>query len=283
MILVVGATGTNGREVVDRLVASGAAVRALVRDPDRAADLLGEVELVRGDLDDPASLDEALAGVDRAFFVTAVDPRLVGWFRNFLDAVRRAGTAHVVKFSALGADPDSTVELLRQHGETDRLMIESGTPYTILQPNSFHQNMLWSARTIKEQGAFYTPLKDGRQSLVDVRDIAAIAVEALTRPGHEGQTYEITGPESLSFLEVADALSRALGKPVRYVDVPPQAAHDAMVQAGTPEWNARAVVELLELFAAGGAARTTETVVQVLGTPPIPFAQFARDYASAFA
>jgi uncharacterized protein YbjT (DUF2867 family) len=284
MILVVGATGTNGREVVARLAAAGRPVRALVRRPESAASALSPgVEAVAGDLDDPASLDAALAGVERALFVAAVDPRHARWFGHFLDAARRAGTRHVIKFSALGAAADAAAEILRQHGETDAMLAASGLAYTILRPNAFHQNLLWSAGTIKDHGAFYLPLRDARLSLVDVRDIADVAVAALTAPGHEGQTYEITGPESLSFADVAATLTAVLGRPIRYVDVPPEAARASMLQAGMPEWNANAVTDLYAVFASGAAARTTGTVARLLGRPPIPFERFARDHAAAFA
>jgi uncharacterized protein YbjT (DUF2867 family) len=283
MILVVGATGTNGREVVRRLVAAGQRVRAMVRTPSKAGDLRGEgVELVQGDLDAPGSLDAALAGVDRAFFVSAVDQRYVGWFGNFLAAAQRVGSSHVVKFSGLGASIDSPAEILRQHGETDEALIDSGMPYTILRPNSFYQNMLWSAATIREHGAFYLPMKSARQSLVDVRDIAAVSVLALTGTGHEGKTYDITGPESLTYHDVADRLSAVLGRSIRYVDVPPEAAFDSMLKAGMPEWNARAVTDLYGIFAAGEAAGTTDRIERITGRAPVSFDQFARDHAAAF-
>jgi uncharacterized protein YbjT (DUF2867 family) len=163
------------------------------------------------------------------------------------------------------------------------VLAASGLPYTILQPNSFHQNLLWSAATIKDQGAFYLPVGEARQSLVDVRDIAAVAVAVLTGSGHEGQTYEITGPESLSYHDVAAKLSAALGKPVNYVPVPPEAALDSMLKSGMPEWNARAVTDLYGAFATGAYARTTDTAGRLTGKPPIPFEQFARDFAAAFA
>jgi uncharacterized protein YbjT (DUF2867 family) len=283
MILVVGATGTNGREVALKLAGAGRKVRALVRSPEKAADL-GEagIELVRGDLDDPALLDAALRGVERAFIVTAVDRRCVGWFGNFFDAARRAGTPHVVKFSGMGAgDPEA--EILRQHGESDAMLIASGVPYTILRPNSFFQNLLWSATAIRERGEFYLPLRDARQSLVDVRDIAAVTAVVLTEAGHEGKTYEITGPEALSYEAVAAILTKALGRSVRYVDVPPEAAKQAMLVAGMPEWNAAAVTELYGVFATGRYARTTDAIERVTGKPPISFEQFVRDNAAAFA
>jgi uncharacterized protein YbjT (DUF2867 family) len=283
MILVVGATGTNGREVAVRLAGAGRKVRALVRNPEKAADLSkAGVDLVRGDLDDPASLATALRGVERAFVVTAVDPRCVGWFRNFFEAAKRAGTRHVVKFSGMGAD-DAGAEILRQHGESDTMLATSGVPYTILRPNSYYQNMLWSVGSIRERAEFYLPLRNARQSLVDVHDIASVAVAVLTETGHEGKTYEITGPASLSYADVAATLSKVLGKTVRYVDVPPEAAKQAMLASGMPEWNATAVTELYGAFATGRYARTTDAVERITGKPPISFEQFARENAAVFA
>ena len=282
MILVVGATGTNGREVVKQLSARGVPVRALVRSAEKSPDLrLPNVELVRGDLGDPPSLDAALRGVQKAFIVTAVDQRCVEWFRNFFEAAKRAGGPHVVKFSGMGAGSADT-PVMNQHGETDEMLQRSGLPYTVLRPNSFHQNLLWSAGSIKGQGAFYLPLGDARQSLVDVRDLALVAAEALTGAGHEGQVYELTGPESLSYHDVAATLSKVLGKPVRYVPVSLEAAKESMLKAGMPEWNAAAVTDLYRAFATGAYARTTDTIARLTGRPPRSFEQFARDHADAF-
>ena len=284
MILVVGATGTNGREVVHRLADSGQSVRALVRNPDKAGELRRPgVEIAAGELGDAGSLDAALQGVDHAFLVMAVDPKHAEWAGNFVEAARRSGSPHVVKFSAMGADAGTPVELLRQHGQSDALLVGSGLPYTLLRPNSFYQNMFWSAATIKDHGAFYLPLGEARQSQLDVRDIASVAVKALTEPGHEGKAHELTGPDALTFHEVADQLSRATGKPVRYVPVTPAAAEDSMRQAGMSGWHVRALGELYAYFASGQAARVSDAIERVTGRPPIRFDQFAKDFASAFA
>jgi len=280
MILVVGATGTNGRAVLDRLAERGHEVRALVRDPSKVS--ADRVEVVRGDLDDPSTLAEALAGVDHAFYSAAVDRRAVEWFRNFLAAAAQAGTSHIVRLSAIGADPGSPVELVRMHGEVDRDLKASGIGYTILAPNAFYQNLLWSAKSIREEGAIYQAMGDARQSMIDVRDIAAVAVAALVDPGHMGKTYEITGPAALSFAEVAATLSDALGKSVRYVAIPNEAANAGMIASGMPEWQARAVAELTEWFTTGATSRTTDTVREITGRPPIPLEQFAREHADAF-
>lgn len=282
-ILVTGATGTNGRELIRQLTAAGQQVRALVRNPAKAGNLAGpNVELAAGDFDQPSTLDAALRGIERAFLLTAVSERFVEWQTAFIQAAQRAGVKHVVKFSGMCAGPDVGSELLRLHHQTDDLLRRSGVPFTILQPNSFHQNIFSSAATIKTQGRFYLPLKNANQSTVDVRDINAVAAKVLTTSGHEGKTYVITGPEAPTFYQVAEKLSSALGRKIEYVDVPLPAAADAMRKGGMPEWSVRVVSELLGYFATGAAAEVTDTVSSLLGRPGISFEQFAQDNRSAF-
>lgn len=279
MILVAGATGTNGRVVVDRLIAKGQRVRALVRSKAKVGDLAQSgAELVEGDLDNPESLVKALSGVDRAFVVTAVHEKAVAWFANFFAAAQRAGVSHMVKFSGLGAGEANSV-IHRQHGESDTMLKASGLAYTILRPNSFYQNMLMAAGTIKSMGKFFLPLGDAKQSCVDVRDIADVAVKSLTEKGHEGKVYDITGPQALSFHEVAAVLSKVLGKTVEYVPVPNEAAKQGMLQAGMPPWNAAAVAEIMSVFATGKYAFVTSTVEEVTSHKPITFEQFAIEHA----
>jgi uncharacterized protein YbjT (DUF2867 family) len=218
--------------------------------------------------------------VDKAFLLTPLAERFVEWQSAFIKAAQRAGLKHLVKFSAMGAGVPE-IELLRLHGQTDDLLRGSGLPFTILQPNSFYQNILSSVETIKTQGAFYWPLKNAALSTVDIRDISAIAVQALTRSGHEGQTYVITGPEALTFEQAAEKLSAVLGRTIQYVDVPLSAAADSMRKAGMSEWDVRVVSELLGYFASGAVAAVTDTVPLLLGRPAISFEQFAKDYRAA--
>jgi uncharacterized protein YbjT (DUF2867 family) len=283
MILITGATGTNGQELVRQLTALGQSVRALVRDPATAAHLKGpNVELVAGNFDQPETLEAALQGVEKAFLLTPVAERFVSWQKAFIEASRRAGVKHLVKFSGMGAGPDAGAGLLRLHHQTDEILRQSGVPFTVLRPNSFHQNILSSAATIKAQNKFYLPLKNALQSTVDVRDINAVAARVFTSSGHEGKTYVITGPEALTFPQAAEKLSSVLGRRIDYVDVPLAAAEDGMRQAGMPEWNVRTVGELLGYFATGAAAVVTDTVPQLLGRPAISFEQFAWDHRAAF-
>ena len=283
VILVTGATGNNGQELVRQLTALAQRVRALVRDPADAAKLkIPNLEVAAGDFDKPETLEAALQGVEKAFLLTPVAERFPKWQEDFIEAAQRASIKHLVKYSAMGASSTSESELLRLHHKTDVILRNSGVPFTILQPNSFYQNIFSSVATIKAQGKFYLPFKNASQSLVDIRDINALAAKVFISAGHEGNTYVITGPEALTFQQAAEKLSAVLGRDIHYVDVRLSAAADGMRKSGMPEWNVRAVSELLGYFASGAAATVTDTVPRLLGRPAISFEQFVQDHRAAF-
>ena len=282
MILITGATGNNGQELIRQLTAMGHRVRALVRKPAEAAKLGGNIEVAPGDFDLPETLESALQGVEKAFLLTPVAEHFVQWQKDFIEAAQRAKIKHLVKFSGMGAHARSASELLKLHAEADEILRSSGVPFTILQPNSFHQNILSSANTIKAQGVFYWPLKNASQSTVDVRDISAVAAKVFTSSGHQGKTYVITGPEALTFQQAAEKLSSVLGRKIQYVDVPISAAADGMRNSGMPDWNVHAVSDLLAYFATGAAATVTDTVPRLLGRPATSFEQFVKDHRAAF-
>lgn len=282
-ILVTGATGTTGGEVLRQLAAAGHPVRALVQGAEAAAKLARPgVELAIGHYDDPASLAAALAGVEAVYAVTPVSAKAVGWMRNLIDAARRAEVRRFVKLSGMTAGPRSPSALIRAHGESDEYLRASGVPYTILQPNSFMQNQLWSIDTIKQQGAFYQATGDARQSVIDVADVAAVAVKALTEPGHERKTYVLTGPESLGFDEIAGKIGRAIGKPVTYVPISTDAAEQGMKASGMPEALAHDIAEFFGAVATGAYAGTTGDVERLLGRPPATYDQFIARHAALF-
>jgi uncharacterized protein YbjT (DUF2867 family) len=283
MILITGATGNNGQELVRQLTEMGQRVRALVRRPAEAVKFNeSNIEVVAGDFEQPETLEAALQGVEKAFLLTPVAERFVQWQNDFIEAAQRAKVKHLVKFSGMGADARSASELLRLHAETDEVLRSSGVPFTILQPNSFHQNMLSSANTINAQGVFYWPLKNAAQSTVDIRDINAVAAKVFTSSGHEGETYVITGPEALTFQQAAEKLSYVLGRKIQYVDVPISAAADGMRKSGMPDWNVHAVSDLLAYFATGAAATVTDTVLRLLGRQATSFEQFVKDHRAVF-
>lgn len=281
-ILVTGSSGTVGRALVRQLLAAGHPVRALVRNEASAQHLPPGVELAFGDYTDSASLDKAMSGAGAVYALTPVAENATVWMIDLIEAARRAGVERLVKHSGLGARVDSASRLTRSHGESDEHLRRSGLHYTILQPNSYMQNMLWSAASIKEQGCFYQPLGDAKQAVIDVEDIAAVAVKALTEPGHDQQTYRLTGPESLDLAQQAALIGAATGRTVQYVAVPPAAAEQAMLEAGMPPWNVRTLIEFFGVVATGAYADVTPDVEKLLGRAPLRFAAFALRHATTF-
>lgn len=284
MILVTGATGTTGSEIVKQLSSTGAQVRALVRTPEKATAIEElNIEIAKGDFDKPETLDAALSDVESALLLPANTLQQLEQELNFIEAAKRLGTPHVVKFSALGAEEaNSPARIANWHAQAEDALEASGIPFTILRPNTFMQNMLGSAPSIQSLGQFYIPVGDTRVSQVDVRDIAAVAVAALTDKSHAGKTYTITGPEALTYTEVAEKLSTVLGKKVTYVNVTPQAFKDALVGAGLAEWYVDALVELQEHVVKKQGSIVTNVVTEVAKKQPITFDQFAHDYAHIF-
>ena len=285
-ILVTGATGNVSSGLIPELIAKGASVRALVRDPAKAQGLRDQgVEVVTGDLDKPETLDAAFSGVDKVFLLTPPNPNQVAQARNGIAAAKRAGVSYIVRMSARAfkTAPDSPPRVTRQHAEIDAELEASGLPYTILQPHNFMQNTLMGAQTIASDGVVYMPLKDGKFGIIDVRDIVDVAAKVLTEDGHQGRTYGLTGPASISFHDVAAGLSKALGKEVKYVDVPLEAAREAMVGMGLSEWLADAFNEYNKGLSEGLGDFTTNNVEEITGHPARSFETFARDFAQAFA
>ena len=284
-ILVTGATGNVGGAVIANLTAMGANVRALVRDDSKAQGLRDAgVEVVVGDLEKPETLDAAFSGVDKVFLATPVGPDQVSLARNGIAAARRAGNPHIVRLSAgaLNTATDSPARVTRQHAEIDAELEASGLPYTLLRPHNFMQNTLMAAQSVASDGTVYMPLKEGKLGIIDIRDIADVAAKVLTEAGHEGKTYGLTGPASISFNDIAAGLSKALGKEIKYVDVPLEAAREAMVGMGLAGWYADAYNEYNKAFSEGLGDFTTNDVEAITGHPARSYETFARDFAQAF-
>jgi len=284
IILVTGATGNVGSHVVRQLSAIGVPVRAAVRSARESVSIKGPgVELVELDFNQPGSLRAAFQGVEKVFLLTPFVPDMVELAHRAVEETRNANVRLIVRLSAMGADTEPGIQLGRWHREVERAIESSRVPFTILRPNSFMQNYsnLYSA-TIKSQNAFYLPMGEGKVSLIDVRDIAAVAVEALTQVGYDCVSYDLTGPEALSNTEIAEILSRVTGRKIRYVAVTDGEARKSMTQAGIPEWAVDALMELYAVNRAGHTAAVTPAVQQITGKKPITFARFAADHADAF-
>jgi uncharacterized protein YbjT (DUF2867 family) len=283
MILIVGATGLVGSATVRHLTACGVPVRALVRSAEKAATLANPgVEAMVGDLEQPVSLDAALDGVTRALLISPLHPRQVAWQGNFVEAARRTGVVHIVKLSGLGTAPDSPLRSGRWHAQTERHIADAGLPFTYLHPPFFMQNLLRSAAAIAAQGVLVASMQAGKIAMVDARDVAAVAVAALTSDDHVGKTYTITGPEALSFQEVAQKLAAATGRALTYQDVPLAAVQQEMVATGLPEWLVDVRMEFATALRDGYAAVVTDTVQAVTRQPARTFDAFAREYVALF-
>lgn len=282
-ILVTGATGNVGRHLVPDLVSRGAAVRAFVRDPGKARELFGPgVELSRGDCGDPASITAALAGVDRVFLLTPSHPDMVRWEGALVQAAAAAKVRRIVKMSTIAADVRSDGRFAAWQGRCEELLQASGIPAVILRSGYHMTNVLAFAESIRTTGKIFAPVGDTEIAMIDRRDLAAVAALALTEDEHDGRTYWLTGPEAITYHHVAAQLSDMLGRQVEYVDVPEEAALDATLRAGLPDWLAHGVAEVHRQIKRGVAAKTSDVVRVLLGREPHTFREFAHDVQAAF-
>jgi uncharacterized protein YbjT (DUF2867 family) len=281
MILVTGGTGNSGSEIVEALAGKGVGFRMLARNPAKVEVREEGVEIVAGDLGQPRTLEGALRGVEKVLLLAPPVKNQVELETNFVEAAKGAGVRHVVKFSAMTADPKAVSRFPRAHGEVERTIRESGLAWTFLRPTFFMQNLLGLAGMVKG-GTIFQPAGASKASFVDTRDIAAVAVSALTEPGHEGKAYDITGPETLSYEDIAGIFSRVVGRAVKYQDIPPAAARQAMVGMGIPEWNADGINELMDQMRAGAYAVVSKAVSEIGHKKPTTLEQFVRENAAAF-
>jgi uncharacterized protein YbjT (DUF2867 family) len=283
MILITGATGTVGSEVVKRLSAKGVRMRALTRDPGKADIVrLPQVEVVRGDFGDADSIRLACASVHRAFLLTNSTERAEEQQTTFMRIAQESGVQHIVKLSQLHADANSPGRFLRYHGAVEAAIRASGLTFTFLRPNLYMQGLLNFRQSIQQKGAFFAAVGDARISSIDVRDLADVAVAALTESKHDNRTYSLTGPKALTFADMANQLSGAVERTITFVDVPPESMRTALADLGFPAWQADGLLEEFAMYRRGEAAEVESGVSEALGRPPRSFDEFARDYASLF-
>ena len=284
MILVTGGTGLNGAELVRRLSARGIPSRALVRNPAKAQPLaaLPHVEIVEGDMARPDSLTAALRGVERAMLISSSDPTMLEVQSSFIDAARKAGVEHVVKLSGIIPELDSPFRFARMHAEIEKRLEASGMEYTHLRAGEFMPSYFRQVPSIVARGVMALPMGEARIASIDIGDIAEVAVAVLTTHGHEGKIYPLTGPEALTMGEVAEKLSIATGKPIRYVDVPPEEARQARLAAGLPPYLAEGLDELFAERRKGKESRVWPTIEEVFGWKPTSFEEFASRNAAIF-
>ena len=241
------------------------------------------VDTVVMDLRNPAELDLALEDVEKVFYSSPLDESMVEDAALMVERAQAHGVRHLVRLSALGVDHPRKITLGKVHGEVERIIRGSGIDCTFLRPNSFMQNFItYWGESIRRQSAFFVPQGQGRVSIIDARDIADVAAAVITRDGHAGKTYELTGPQALSNYDIAKVLSDVLGREIYYRDIPIKDARGALTEQGMNEWMVRVILELFEMSKADDAAEVNDTVEQLIGRPPIRFAAFAQDFSHAF-
>lgn len=282
-VLVSGATGTTGFHVVRLLHEMGIPVRAMTRSSESAARLRAEgLEAVVADLKDPASLPDALEDISSVYVASPASPHLAEHEANLVRAAAQAGIAHVVKLSVIGVARDTPIAFGRLHFEAEQAIVASGVRWTMIRPNGFMQNTLGWARMLAD-GTVYGPAMEARWSVVDARDIAAVAVAVLQEPdGHAGETYTVTGPEACSRREQVAVLGEVLGRDISVREVSIAQAQQSMRSAGWPEWNVQGMTEMLELSSDELAQAVSPVVPGITGRAARTFREFARDHLEAF-
>ncbi|MFQ4146139.1 SDR family oxidoreductase [Chlorogloeopsis sp. ULAP02] len=278
-ILITGATGNIGGEVVNHLVQQKLPLRALVRDRHKVSQLEAQgIELALGDFSQPDTLDAALQGIDKAFLVMPNHPHQVALESNFIDAAQKAGVRHVVKLSVMGAgELPSTFQTW--HRQIEEHLETSGMNWTHLRPNMLMQNMRWFAQTIAQSGAFYNCVGNTKISHVDTRDVAEVAAICLAKIGHENKHYVLTGGKAITFDEIAAIFAKALGRSVSYVDLPPADLKAARLANGEPEWYLDAELELFACWKQGAGTAVTQAIPELTHDPATTYEAFAQYYA----
>ncbi|WP_300266718.1 NmrA family NAD(P)-binding protein [Microbacterium sp.] len=273
-ILVTGATGSTGRATVDALAKRGVTFRPMSRSLS-SADFA-----VQADLDDADSVRAALSGIRAAYLVTPSTERAEAQQKQFIDLAVEAGVRHIVLLSQLGSVIDSPVRFLRYHAAVEEHAFASRLEVTALRPNLFMQGLFAVSNVVKSAGVLPAPIGNARVSLVDVRDIGAMAAHALTSPVPWG-IQTLTGPESLTHSDLAGHLSSATGDEIRFEDVPP-AKFGEMLAGILPPWQVDGLLEDYAHYARGEAAELSSAVPDVLGRPARSFADFADQNAVCF-
>lgn len=279
MILVTGASGAIPQSAIQALLKANQPVRILARDPKKVT---FNAEIAQGDLTQLETLAAAFRGVSAVFLVTPAGPDMVAMHENALAAAKAAGVKKMVKVSAWGATPEAPVALGRWHGKTDQALRESGMQWVVLQPHGFMQNTLGYAGTIKAQNTIYAPLGTGHVCYIDSRDIGEVAAKVLQSDAWNNRNLELTGPEAFSYAQLAQTFSGILGRQINYVDVPQDAARQAMTGMGMPTWLIDDLLILSGFYAANYASTPTKTVEEVLGHKGRDLTQFIQDHAALY-
>ena len=283
MILITGATGKTGSATAKSLGEKGETFRALIRNEEKKEGLesLGG-EVVIGSIENTDVVNQSMQGVKTVLVLLPNSESQLALEKQLVDSAKQAGVERIVKMSSIEATPDATSPIPKLHLESEEYIKQSGLAWTMIKPNFYMQNLLASAGTIKDQGKIFLPMGEGKTGMIDTTDVGTVIAKVLSEDGHESMNHEITGPEILSFYEVAEIFSKALGKQVDYVDVPMDAYKETLGQFLTNQWHLDAVIDLFKGIAEGGIEDKTNTFNELTGETPKSLSQFLAENSFIF-
>jgi len=281
MICVTGAGGTVGSEVIKQLESAKAPFRAAYFSNEKAeAARARGIDAIIIDYNRPETLRAAFQGCDKLFLLGPNALNQTQLELNAVEAAKAVGVRHIVKQSIMGGDEEA-FGLAKVHRPVEKAIESSGFAWTFLRPNSFMQNVVtFMGETIKAEGAFYSASGEAKISHVDVRDIAAIAVKALIESNHEGKAYTLSGPEALTYDELASELAKVLGRSISHISLSPSDLKNGMLAEGMPEEIADRMLDLERYYREDQASRITNDIKQVTGRDPRRFAEYVRETAA---
>ncbi len=283
MILITGATGKTGSAAVQELSNQNIPFRVLIRNEDKLnqiTDMGGEV--IIGAIEDDAALNQAMEGVQKALVLLPNSEQQLFLEKKVVDAALEANVQHIVKMSSMEAVPEATSPIPKLHMQSENYIKNSGMNWTMIKPNFFMQNLLGSGKTIVEQNKFFLPMGEGKAGMIHTKDVGTVIAKVLSEDGHEGQNYEVTGPEILSFHDVAEIFSKVLGKKVDYINVPIDEYKKTLSQFLTNQWHLDSVIDLFKDIAEGGIEDKTDTFQDLIGKSPCSLEQFIQEYSFVF-
>lgn len=282
-ILIIGGTGTTGRSLVELFKGSDTNYKVLVRNYAKAAPLQAEgVPTVMGELGDWPVMESILKDIDTVFLLSSPTPTKVEEQNGLIDRAVDAGVRKIVKISAVIADAGSSIHLADWHGQIENHLIESGLDYIILRPHSFMQNMLMHLGSIKGENNIYESMSTTKIPMIDTRDVAQASFDCLIRNDLNNATYLITGPEAISYADVAASLSKATGRQINYIPVPSEAHNQGMKAAGLPDWLADDLTLMSKNWAELPIHQPTHDFSIISNAKQFDIDRFAKDYAGYF-
>jgi len=283
MILLTGATGKTGSATAIELSNLNVPFRALIRSEEKRAQIeaLGG-EVIIGSAEDRETIDQAMIGVEKLLIILPNCENQLEMETQLVDSAKIEGVQHIVYMSSVEADEECSSPIPKLHWDTEVYIKNSGMHWTMIKPNFYMQNFIGSSKTIVEQSKFFLPMSEGKTGMIDTRDVGKVIAKVLSEEGHEGQSYQITGPEILSFYDVAEKFSSVLKREVLYIDMPIDAYKNILSQFLTNQWHLDSVIDLFGGIAEGGIEYKTDTFEDLIGTPPRSLEDFIEEHRSLY-